>query len=85
MQIANITEAKTQLSKLIQQALAGDEVLIARSGEPIIKLLPYKQDTSPRVGGQWAGQVHYACSIEEMDKEIEELFEASEVFPDEDV
>ena len=81
MHITNISDAKAQLSQLINLALAGDEVIIARANEPLVKLTPYMQDTSPRVGGFWANQVKYNQSVEAMDKEIEELFEASEIFP----
>ena len=84
MHIANIAEAKSQLSKLIQQALAGNDVIIARDGQPLVKLLPCELDTSPRVGGQWAGKVHYSTSVEAMDAEVAALFGSSALFPDGD-
>lgn len=40
MNIYNVHAAKTQLSKLIEQAVAGEEVVIARNNEPIVKLVP---------------------------------------------
>ncbi len=42
----NIHEAKTQLSKLIQQALKGEEVIIAKDGAPIVKIIPIQE-------GEW--------------------------------
>lgn len=42
MQI-NMLEAKTQLSKLIERALAGEEIVIARAGKPTVKLVPVVQ------------------------------------------
>ena len=42
MKAVNIHEAKTHLSRLIQRAEAGEEVVIARAGEPVAKLVPYK-------------------------------------------
>jgi prevent-host-death family protein len=36
----NIHEAKTQLSKLIQRALHGEEVIIAKDGQPVVRLIP---------------------------------------------
>ncbi len=36
----NIHEAKTNFSKLIERALAGEEIVIARSGKPLLKLVP---------------------------------------------
>jgi prevent-host-death family protein len=42
----NIHEAKTQLSRLIERSLAGDEVIIAKAGKPLIRLVAVK--TEPR-------------------------------------
>ena len=84
MHIANINEAKTHLSKLINRALSGDEVIIAKAGEPLVSLTPYEQDVSPRVGGFWAGQVQILGNWAEADQEIEQLFEASEIIPSEE-
>ncbi len=39
MSTVNIHEAKTQLSKLIRDALAGEEVIISKSGRPLVKLV----------------------------------------------
>ena len=38
MQTVNIHDAKTHLSKLIEQALAGEEIVIARAGKPLVRL-----------------------------------------------
>ena len=43
MQIINIHQAKTQLSKLIEKVLVGEDVIIAKAGKPIVKLTPYKE------------------------------------------
>ncbi len=74
MHIANIREAKAHLSQLIQRALAGDDVVIAKADEPLVQLIPVQRDASPRVGGQWAGQVELRDDFEFTDQEIEELF-----------
>jgi prevent-host-death family protein len=76
MHVANINEAKANLSHLIKRALAGDEIIIARSNEPLVRLEPYHQDTRPRVGGQWAGLVEIGDDFEFTDAEIDELFYA---------
>ena len=49
MHITNITEAKASLSKLIEKALRGEEVIIGKAGKPIVKIVPYEIDTSPRL------------------------------------
>ncbi len=40
MQTVNIHEAKTQLSRFVEQAAAGEEVVIARAGKPVARLMP---------------------------------------------
>ncbi len=39
--MTNMHEAKTQLSQLVERALNGDEVIIARHGKPVVRLIPY--------------------------------------------
>jgi prevent-host-death family protein len=48
MQITNISEAKANLSKLVERVMRGEEVVIGKSGKPVAKLVPYSLDTSPR-------------------------------------
>ena len=57
MKISNIHEAKSQLSKLIESALAGEEIVIAKAGKPLVKLIPYQEDKQPRTPGGWEGKV----------------------------
>lgn len=56
MSTTNVHQAKTQLSKLIEAALAGEEVVIARNGVPAVKLVPIVP-TPARVPGSWKGLV----------------------------
>ncbi|MEM6614511.1 MAG: type II toxin-antitoxin system prevent-host-death family antitoxin [Cyanobacteria bacterium P01_C01_bin.72] len=57
MKIFNIHEAKSQLTKLIESALAGEEIVIAKAGKPLVKLIPYQEDKQPRTPGGWEGKV----------------------------
>lgn len=50
MPIVNVHEAKTQLSRLLAQAEAGEEVVIARRGEPIARLVACKLRGKRRFG-----------------------------------
>jgi prevent-host-death family protein len=45
-------EAKTSLSRLVERALAGEEVVIARDGEPLVKLVPVPKEGKPRTAGR---------------------------------
>jgi len=58
--IVNMHEAKTSLSRLVEQALAGEDVIIARNGEPLVKLVPVQQERKPRVPGKYKGQIWIA-------------------------
>lgn len=60
MEIANIHEAKSRLSQLIEHALNGEVVIIAKAGRPMVRLVPIRPDESPRTGGQWKGKVRIA-------------------------
>ncbi len=55
MKQTNIHQAKTHLSKLIEQALRGEDVVIARAGKPVVRLVRFVETTKPRRGGQWRG------------------------------
>jgi prevent-host-death family protein len=52
-------EAKTDLSRLVERALAGEDVVIARAGVPVVRLVPVARSGTRKLG-QWAGQVHMA-------------------------
>lgn len=54
----NVHEAKTQLSRLIERALAGEEVIIARAGKPAVRLMPLEPKPG-RILGSAAGTIHF--------------------------
>ena len=56
----NVHEAKTHLSRLLDHALAGEEVIIMRSGRPLVRLLPVAIALTPRVLGTAKGMVTMA-------------------------
>ncbi|MGH9604626.1 MAG: type II toxin-antitoxin system Phd/YefM family antitoxin [Terracidiphilus sp.] len=49
MQTVNIYQAKTQLSRLVDLAAAGDDVVIARNGKPVARLTALKKEKKPRI------------------------------------
>jgi prevent-host-death family protein len=50
----NIAEAKAKLSELLDRALAGEEIVIARAGKPLARLVPV-ENMLPRRKGAWRG------------------------------
>ena len=73
MKIANIHEAKSSLSKLIELAIAGEEVIIAKAGKPVVKLIAYRPQKD-RVPGAWKGKVVMSDDFNEEDPEINAMF-----------
>lgn len=53
----NLYEAKTQLSRLVEQAARGEEVVIAKAGEPKARLVPLARRGQPRKPGAWRGRI----------------------------
>lgn len=77
MTVANIYEAKTQLSKLIQSVLNGEEVIIAKAGNPIIELIQYKPriKQKKRRFGTLKGKIKWdEETFHKADAEIQNLF-----------
>jgi prevent-host-death family protein len=59
-EIVNMHQAKTTLSRLVERALAGEEIVIARKGEPLVKLMPVPKERKPRVPGRSRGKIWIA-------------------------
>lgn len=53
----SVYEAKTQLSKLLDRAAAGEEVVITRNGRPVARLVSARRRTSPRKLGALRGKI----------------------------
>ena len=56
----NIHEAKTHLSRLVEDVASGSEVLIAKGGRPMARLVPLGRDDSPRRPGMLKGKLKIA-------------------------
>ena len=57
MDTLNLYQAKTQLSKLVDRAAAGEEIIIAKAGKPLARLVPLAPAKPVRRLGTLAGQV----------------------------
>jgi prevent-host-death family protein len=56
----NIHEAKTHFSKLVERAEGGEEIVIARAGKPVAKLVRYDEPPRRRLSGTLRGKIRYA-------------------------
>ena len=60
MQQINIHEAKTHLSRLIEQTILGKEIVIAKHGKPVARLIPYRNTVKKRTPGSLQGKIKIA-------------------------
>jgi len=70
----NVYEAKTHLSQLLDRAAAGEEIIIARAGRPVARLVALAGSSQPRVPGGWRGKVSIAADFDELPAEIDAAF-----------
>lgn len=80
MPTVNIHEAKTHLSRFVDQAAAGEEILIARAGKPIARLVALETDSDkPRVLGQGKGRFSLPENFSQLHQDaIQRMFESGE-------
>jgi prevent-host-death family protein len=70
----NIHEAKTQFSKLVQRAADGEEIIIAKAGVPMAKLVPFIEKRKPRRPGAWKGKVRISDDFDELPEDLAAAF-----------
>jgi prevent-host-death family protein len=70
-------EAKTKLSQLVERAEAGEEIIIARNGTPVVRLVPVVVGNSLAAAyGTLRGRVHFAEDFDELPDDIVDAFGA---------
>ena len=74
MNLINIYKAKTNLSKLVKRVSAGEEIVIGKAGEPLVKMIKYEQHQSPRTPGSWKGKVHIKPDFDVLPEDILDAF-----------
>ena len=74
MHITNISEAKAQLSALIEKVLAGEKVIIGKAGKPVVRLVRYEHCEEPRYPGALKGKIKIADDFDELPEDIAEAF-----------
>ena len=89
MQTVNIHEAKTHLSRLVDQAAAGEPFVIAKAGKPLVKVVPLNAPEGAQVKrlGFLSGQISVPDDFNEMgttetDQTVPSLFECSQEVTD---
>jgi prevent-host-death family protein len=69
-----VTEAKTQLSSLIERVTDGEEIIIRRGRKPVAKIIAYTVEPKRRKPGALRGKIWMSDDFNEPDEEIERLF-----------
>ncbi len=73
----NMHEAKSQLSKLGELALQGENIIIAKAGKPLFRLIPYEPQQQIRTPGRYAGFIKYEKGWDSSEDELIDLFEGN--------
>lgn len=77
MKTVNMQAAKTQLSRLVDEALSGEEIILAKAGKPKVILTPYYRREGERKGGQLSALIGtIPPDFDYPDKRIEKMFGA---------
>ena len=78
MVIRNISQAKAELSALIEEVQKGNEVILAKAGKPIAKLVAYHGPAGPRKPGAMAGELWIAPDFDTLPQDIADAFGMTE-------
>ena len=74
MLLRNVSEAKAELSKLIDLVQHGEEVVVAKAGKAVVRIVLYEGPTSPRKPGALAGKIRIAPDFNSLPADLEEAF-----------
>jgi antitoxin (DNA-binding transcriptional repressor) of toxin-antitoxin stability system len=74
MMVRNISEAKAELSALIEAVQNGNEIIIAKAGKPVARLVAFRGPTRPRAPGSMAGEIWIAPDFDTLPQDMEEAF-----------
>lgn len=74
MLVINIHEAKTHLSRLVDRAARGEEIIIGKAGKPMVRLVPCRSVLKSREPGYWRGRVRIAPDFNELPEDVAAAF-----------
>jgi len=70
----NMYQAKTNLSQLVSRALAGEEIVLAKSGTPLVMIVPYAKQAKARTPGKYKGKIKIPKDFDTDLPDVEALF-----------
>ena len=81
----SVYNARAEFSRLIERALAGEDIVITRRGKPAVRLVPIEEEPAPRKPGALKGLLTVPESFfDPLPDEIIDAFYESKIFPDEE-
>ena len=78
MVVNTITEAKAQLSALVERAASGEEIVICKAGKAVAVLVAYNPSTGARHPGRLRGKVKIAEDFDALPEDIADAFEVGD-------
>lgn len=81
MVVNTITEAKAQLSALVDRAAGGEEIIISKADKPVAVLVPYTRATKARQPGRLRGKIKISDDFDTLPEDIANAFEAGSQLP----
>jgi prevent-host-death family protein len=81
--LVNMHEAKTQLSRLVERAANGEDIVIGKAGRPVARLVPYEERKEPRRPGSMKGKIWMADDWDETPQWFIDAIEGNGEFEDE--
>lgn len=76
--VRNISEAKAELSALVAEVEKGNEVILARAGKAVAKIVPYGATRGPRKPGSMLGEIQVGPDFDSLPPDIAEAFGMNE-------
>lgn len=70
----NVHEAKTHLSRILEQVATGEEVVISKAGEPVAKVVPLRPKVKRTGRGSLRGAIHIADDFDDLPDDLADAF-----------
>ena len=74
----NVYEAKTTLSALLAEVETGGEIVIARAGRPVARLVSVGDSSGRRAPGAWRGRIHIHENFDELPRDVARAFQGED-------
>lgn len=81
MKMINIQAAKTHLSRLVEEAAAGEEIILAKAGKPLVRIVPYLPAKVVRKGGQLKGKIWESDDAWAPDSALTDVMTQPAIYP----